>query len=107
MLRAFLLEEYVMSFVYLLHFDPKLHHASHYIGFAKSSIEQRVLQHQQGQGAALTKAAVAAGIELKLVRSWEGDRALERRLKNQKNAPRLCPICNIALKTVTPLSVGV
>lgn len=88
-----------MSFVYLLHFDPKLHHASHYIGFAKSSIEERVLQHQQGQGAALTKAAVAAGIELKLVRFWEGDRALERRLKNQKNAPRLCPICNNALNS--------
>jgi predicted GIY-YIG superfamily endonuclease len=83
-----------MSYVYLLHFQTPLHHAKHYLGFAKSSVEQRVKQHQQGTGAALTKAAVAAGIELELVRVWEGNRSLERQLKNRKNAPRLCPKCS-------------
>jgi hypothetical protein len=37
-----------MSAVYLLHFDRKLSHAGHYIGFAKSSVEERVAQHQKG-----------------------------------------------------------
>jgi predicted GIY-YIG superfamily endonuclease len=83
-----------VAFVYLLHFDRKLHHASHYIGFAQISVEKRVKQHQQGAGAALTKAAVNAGIHLILAQTWVGDRSKERSLKNQKNAPRLCPICN-------------
>jgi hypothetical protein len=37
---------------------------------------------------------VAAGIGFQLVRTWEGDRTLERTLKNRHNAPaRLCPLC--------------
>ena len=91
-----------MSYVYLLHFTPKLHHAQHYIGFAKTSFKQRVLQHQQGQGAALTKAAVAAGIDIKLVRVWEGNRSLERQLKNRKKASQFCPVCNPKLEAVVP-----
>ncbi len=35
-----------------------------------------------------------ARIEWKVCRTWPGDRALERRLKNRKEAPALCPICN-------------
>ncbi|HEY9826950.1 MAG TPA: GIY-YIG nuclease family protein [Stenomitos sp.] len=89
-----------MSFVYLLHFNPPLHHARHYIGFAKTSVERRIRQHQQGTGAALTKAAIAAGIQLELARIWEGNRSLERQLKNLKNAPRLCPICQETFKNV-------
>jgi hypothetical protein len=34
-----------------------------------------------------------AGIGFEVARTWDGDRRLERRLKNQRNAPaRLCPI---------------
>jgi hypothetical protein len=40
-------------------------------------------------------AAVSAqGIDWQLARTWLGDRDLERRLKRQHNAPRLCPVCN-------------
>jgi predicted GIY-YIG superfamily endonuclease len=83
-----------MGMIYLLHFDPPFHHAKHYLGFAVNSVDKRVERHRQGNGAALTKAAVAAGVKLMLVKTWEGDRALERQLKNRKNTPRLCPVCN-------------
>ncbi len=38
-------------------------------------------------------AAVRRGSSAELVRTWEGDRNLERRLKNRKNARGLCPRC--------------
>jgi predicted GIY-YIG superfamily endonuclease len=92
-----------MGMIYLLHFDTPFHHAKHYLGFAENSVEKRVERHQQGQGAALTKAAVAAGVKLELVRTWKGDRRLERQLKNRKNTPRLCPVCNPAVGDQTNL----
>jgi hypothetical protein len=36
----------------------------------------------------------AAGITFVVSRTWEGDRALERRLKKRKEGPRLCPLCS-------------
>jgi hypothetical protein len=51
-----------------------------------------------GQGAKLLKAVNEAGIPWQVVRTWVvDDQALERMLKNQKNSPRFCPICNPAL----------
>ena len=82
-----------MSNVYLLHFSEKFHHARHYIGYAERNLDKRIKQHLTGQGSKLTKAVVAAGIELHLAQVWEGTRTFERQLKNRKNAPRLCPIC--------------
>jgi hypothetical protein len=38
------------------------------------------------------------GIGFQIVRIWPGDRTLECQLKNQKNAPKLCPICRVAHK---------
>jgi hypothetical protein len=41
-----------------------------------------------------------AGIVVQLARTWEGDRQLERRLKNGHNAPaRLCPLCRVERST--------
>jgi hypothetical protein len=35
-----------------------------------------------------------AGIDWKLVRVWQGDRGMERRLKRRKNTlKQLCPVC--------------
>lgn len=39
------------------------------------------------------EAAARAGIGWTLARTWDGDRNLERRLKNRHNGPKLCPIC--------------
>ena len=52
---------------------------------------------KQGHGSSFIGFVNYMGIGYRLARTWDGetaDRALERRLKNAKIAPRLCPICN-------------
>lgn len=80
--------------VYLLHFSSPLAHARHYLGTAKD-LERRLKQHRAGKGARICAVAVEQGIELILARTWRGGRRLERALKNQHNAPRLCPVCAV------------
>jgi hypothetical protein len=46
-----------------------------------------------GRGAAITRALHEKGIGFVIARVWPGDKKFERRLKNRKEAPRLCPIC--------------
>lgn len=76
--------------VYLLHFDRPL---QHYLGWAQDHMD-RVNDHLDGRGAKIMAAAVAAGIQAELVRTWEGKtRKFERKLKNRKNARGLCPKC--------------
>lgn len=82
--------------VYLIHFSKPLAHARHYLGFADTpeSIPSRLERHRSGHGAKLTKAATAAGIEFEITRIWvDGTRDFERKLKNQKQGPKLCPLC--------------
>ncbi|HXF62870.1 MAG TPA: hypothetical protein VNK95_14695 [Caldilineaceae bacterium] len=80
--------------VYLIHLEPAYKHARHYLGYA-DDVHSRLALHRMGQGSRLCQVAVEAGCKLILARVWEdGDRSLERRLKNRKAAPRLCPICN-------------
>jgi hypothetical protein len=85
--------------IYLLHFARPVGNpenprgqARHYLGWALDP-EARERQHRAGCGAALTRAAVAAGIDWELFILAEGDRYLERHLKNLHAGPRLCPIC--------------
>lgn len=79
--------------VYLIHFDEKLKHAQHYLG-STDNLEQRLERHRSGNGARLMEVIMQAGITWQLARTWEGGRDVEKRLKRQKNSPRLCPICN-------------
>jgi hypothetical protein len=87
--------------VYLIHFDEPIspnHTTQHYLGYA-DNIEFRIGTHVAGgsNSARLTQVAKERGIGFRLVRAWVGgkyDRNFERKLKNQKNAPRLCPCCN-------------
>lgn len=82
-----------MGTVYLLHFSEKISgHAGHYLGWA-SRLEARIEHHRAGTGARLTQVAAERGISFEVARTWSGDRNLERRLKNRKNAGRLCPVC--------------
>lgn len=81
--------------VYLLHFSQSFHHARHYLG-CTDNLEARLTRHRQGRGARLIEAITEAGLEFQVARTWNGGRALERQLKRQKNAPRLCPICREA-----------
>jgi predicted GIY-YIG superfamily endonuclease len=77
----------------LIHFNRPYHHAKHYLGYSEH-LGKRITDHLAGIGARLLEVIIDAGIEWKLVRTWPGDRELERRLKNRKEAPKLCPICN-------------
>ena len=82
--------------IYLLHFDKPIspaHTCQHYIGYA-DDWEGRIEAHRAGHGARLTEVANERGIGFVVVRVWVGDRELERRIKNRKEGPALCPVCN-------------
>jgi predicted GIY-YIG superfamily endonuclease len=81
--------------IYLLHFDRKLSHAGHYIGWSEE-LDGRLAAHKSGLGARLTEVLRERGIGFTCVRLWKGTRADERRLKARKNAARLCPVCKLA-----------
>ena len=83
--------------VYLLHFDKPFGHARHYLGWA-INLDGRLHHHEKGTGANLLKHAKAAGVSWSLVRTWPGDRYLERRLKNQGGHSRKCPACRAEKK---------
>lgn len=86
------------TYVYLLHFDHPIsehHTAQHYLGFAEN-LPARIAAHRHGNGSRFCQVARERHIEFKVARIWEGDRHLERSLKNRKNSSQLCPICNPA-----------
>jgi predicted GIY-YIG superfamily endonuclease len=78
--------------VYLIHFERKLHHAGHYLGYTQD-LEARIRSHRLGTGAKLMKAIKQSGIPWQVVRVWDGGRDLEQALKAWKNSPRFCPVC--------------
>lgn len=91
-----------MGTVYLIHFDRPIGdldnprgQARHYLGYT-DDLETRLKAHRQGNGARLMEVIAEAGISWTLVRTWQGNRALERKLKDRHNAPKLCPICRMA-----------
>ena len=80
--------------VYLIHFDKPYKHAKHYLGYASKSVERRLKKHEDGTGARLMQVIGEAGITWQLVRVWpDGDRQLERKLKNWHGSNKLCPVC--------------
>ncbi len=82
-----------IAVVYLIHFNRRLKHAGHYIGFT-TDLDKRITDHLCGMGARLMEVINDAGIEWKIARTWRGDRKLERRLKNWNGAAKFCPICS-------------
>lgn len=82
--------------IYLLHFERPLHHARHYLG-STDDLATRLAEHERGAGARLLAALRERGIAWRLARTWQGDRAQERRLKHRNgHGPMLCPICRAA-----------
>jgi hypothetical protein len=78
-----------------LHFQRPIslaHTCQHYLGWCLD-LDVRLAAHRAGRGARLTQVAVERGIAFEVVRTWPGDRTLERRLKNRKESPRFCPLC--------------
>lgn len=85
--------------VYLIHFAEPIGNranrraqAQHYIGYT-DDLEARIAAHREGQGAAIMAGCKRAGVDWAVVRTWEGDRELERRLKRWHKARQLCPEC--------------
>lgn len=85
--------------VYLIHFDRPIGdignprgQAQHYIG-CTDNLARRLREHRNGYGARIMQAVAKRGIEWKVSRTWVGGWKVERKLKDQHNAPRLCPIC--------------
>lgn len=83
--------------VYLIHFHKPISPDSpcqHYIGYAEN-VGARVMHHRKGTSAVrLFQVAKERGIGFDVVRIWEdGDKNFERKLKNRKNSPKLCPVC--------------
>ena len=89
----------ITAHVYLIHLDKPLCHARHYLGYtALESVNDRLARHKRGDGAKMLRAANEQGIAYQIVRTWtcttiQEAKELERRLKHQKNAGRLCPVC--------------
>jgi len=86
--------------VYLIHFNQPIGNknnprgqAQHYIGYT-DDVPRRLAEHQSGQGAAILRACNEQAIPYSVVRTWDGDRKLERQLKNKKKARAFCPVCN-------------
>lgn len=92
----------IIGTIYLLHFSRPFKHAKHYSGWTQD-LKARLALHAQGRGAKLLAAVTAVGITWELADTIEGDRHLERRLK-QHGAARRCPICRAqAKKEVTQM----
>jgi hypothetical protein len=67
--------------------------ARHYLG-TTINLDQRLATHREGRGARMLAAANQRGIAYDVVRVWPGGRETEKRLKAQRNAPRMCPRCS-------------
>ncbi len=85
----------VQGTIYILHFEKPFKHARHYIGWAKD-VKKRLKEHTNGnrKSCVLTHELKKAGIGFVVAQLIPGTRNDERTLKNRKNTPRLCPICN-------------
>jgi hypothetical protein len=83
--------------IYILHIDPPLGHARHYVGWTKDAdVTRRVREHLEQTGrrpSRLVRAALAAGRTVTLAGTLEGDVAFERRLKARGSAASYCPLC--------------
>lgn len=99
------------GFVYLIHLHQPLNAhcqhdkrtVKHYIGWCKD-LAARIQSHERGRGSSFMRAVKAHDIPFTVARVWQGDRKLERTLKNQKNAARFCPCCSTVHPGLTELS---
>ena len=83
----------VQGTIYLIHFDSPYRHARHYMGFT-TNLTDRIERHRAGNGSRLMSVITEAGIGWRVVRTWRGDRNLERRMKRSGGLSRCCPICS-------------
>lgn len=92
-----------VGIVYLIHFEQPIGNlqnplgkAQHYIGWS-IDLPERMKDHAKGSGAAIMAYLKKVGIPWRVVRTWRGNRHLERKFKRQGHAPNMCPCCNAKL----------
>jgi putative endonuclease len=85
--------------VYLLHFSQPIGdlsnprgQAQHYLDYT-DNLAERLERHRAGNGARIMEVVEERGIGWELVRTWEGGRDVEWKLKRRHNSRKLCPIC--------------
>lgn len=79
-------------YVYLICLEKFFYATHHYLGSSVDP-ERRLREHRSGKGSHYTRAVAAAGIEMEIVRLWEGERYDEVLLKMGRNYARHCPRC--------------
>ncbi len=81
--------------VYLIHFDKKLEHAQHYVGFSTNLAERLDIHHKgNADSCKLLLAVKDSNIKWRLAHVWVGeDHNFERDLKRSAQVARLCPFC--------------
>ena len=90
--------------VYVLHLDPPLKHARHYIGYTPdATAARRVGEHLSGSAKAnpLIRAALAAGSIVTVAHVFEGDAAgrdFERHLKDRRDTRAWCGCCGVGAR---------
>lgn len=82
--------------VYVLHLEPALGHARHYVGSAKpAQLRRRLRAHVTGRGARFTAAAIQQGCQLTLSALIRHvPRAEEYQVKRSRRAKALCKLCS-------------
>jgi predicted GIY-YIG superfamily endonuclease/GNAT superfamily N-acetyltransferase len=84
------------GYIYVLHFDRPLSHAQHYIG-CTADPRARLIQHAQGRGANIVRAAGAEGIGFRLsglgITNVRCMRRIERQVKDWHGTRQFCSCC--------------
>lgn len=87
----------MMPYIYVLHFHTRLAHAEHYVG-STQNLKARLAAHAEGHGSRLTRELHRRGTAWTLSALYETSKRnqlrIERTLKQQKNGPRYCTLCN-------------
>lgn len=82
-----------IGIIYLIHFSEPFRHARHYLGWT-TDLAERLWAHKIGRGSNLISHVNAAGIAWHVVRTYTGDRNLERRIKHSGGLGRCCNVCS-------------
>lgn len=105
-----------MGTVFLLHFEGPVNPdrpARHYLEYTARRVSDRLADHHRaavtgnlGKSVPIVFAAMSRGVFFEVARVWpNATKSDERRLRDLRNNPRLCPICNpalgLALRAVT------
>jgi predicted GIY-YIG superfamily endonuclease len=87
------MKENKTGYIYLIHYESKLAHSQHYLGWT-TNLGKRIELHNDGKATVpMTRAFAEAGIAISGVSWCEGDRNGERKLKKWNKSRQLCSFC--------------